>query len=44
MGATGGKKEREGEVEKVAERMQKAVVTSTVHIAKAYFRRQARQG
>jgi hypothetical protein len=33
-----------GEVERVAERMQKAVVTGSVHIAKSYFRRPARRG
>lgn len=37
-------KEREGEVERIAERMQKAVVTSSVNIAKSYFRLPARRG
>jgi hypothetical protein len=39
-----GKGEREGEVERVAEKMQKAVISGSIHIAKSYFRRPARRG
>ena len=39
-----GERGEGGEVERVAERMQKAVVTSTVNIAKAYFRRPGQTG